>query len=162
MGTADLPSRSPRESATIMTEHVLPQHTNVVGTTFGGTIMWWIDVCAAITAQRHARHVCVTARIEAVEFRAPIRLGDVVTLEGRLNAAFGTSMEVGVTVYREEAATCARVLCVDARATFVNVDADGRPAPVPALLLETDEDRELAAEATARRRARKAAKRADG
>ena len=95
------------------------------------------------------------ARIEAIEFRAPIKVGDVVRLTARLNAAFGTSMEIGVRVEREHAKTGKRSLCADARATFVNIGEDGKPCPVPPLLVETDEDRKLEAEAIERRRRRR-------
>ena len=104
-------AKPPSESFTEMTELVLPQHTNAVGTAFGGVIMSWIDICASIAAKRHCGRVSVTARIEAIEFRAPIKVGDVVRLTARLNAAFGTSMEIGVRVEREHAKTGERSLC---------------------------------------------------
>ena len=141
-----------------MTELVLPQHTNAVQTAFGGVIMSWIDICASIAAKRHCGHVSVTARIEAIEFKAPIKVGDVVRLTARLNAAFGTSMEIGIRVEREHAKSGERSLCADARATFVNIGDNGKPCPVPALLLETDEDRRLAGEAEERRRRRREAR----
>ena len=148
-------AKSPSESFTEMTELVLPQHTNAVRTAFGGVIMSWIDICASIAAKRHCGHVSVTARIEAVEFKAPIKVGDVVRLTARLNAAFTSSMEIGVRVEREHAKTGARSLCADARATFVNLGQDGTPCPVPPLLAETEDDRRLAEEARARREARR-------
>jgi acyl-CoA hydrolase len=143
------------ESFTEMTELVLPQHANAIGTAFGGVIMSWIDICASIAAKRHCGRVSVTARIEAIEFRAPIKVGDVVRLTARLNAAFTTSMEIGVRVEREHAKTGQRSLCADARATFVNVGEDGKPCPVPPLLAETDEDKRLETEALERRRRRR-------
>lgn len=143
------------DSFTEMTELVLPQHTNAVQTAFGGVIMSWIDICASIAAKRHCGRVSVTARIEAIEFKAPIKVGDVVRLTARLNAAFRTSMEIGVRVEREHAKTGERSLCADARATFVNIGDDGKPCPVPTLVSETDADRQLAAEAEARRAARR-------
>jgi len=145
----------PSKSFTEMTQLVLPQHTNAVGTAFGGAIMSWIDICASIAAKRHSGRVSVTARIEAIEFKAPIKVGDVVRLTARLNAAFNTSMEIGVRVEREHAQTGERALCADARATFVKIGDDGKPCPVPPLLVETDEDRRLAEEAEARRRRRR-------
>ncbi|MEM7435452.1 MAG: acyl-CoA thioesterase [Myxococcota bacterium] len=144
------------ESFTEMTELVLPQHANAIGTAFGGVIMSWIDIGSSIAAKRHCGRVSVTARVEAVEFKAPIKVGDVVRLTARLNAAFTTSMEVGVRVEREHRGE--RALCADARLTFVNIGEDGRPCPVPPLLPENDEDRARAREATERR----AERRADG
>jgi acyl-CoA hydrolase len=148
-------AKPPSESFTEMTELVLPQHTNAVGTAFGGAIMSWIDICASIAAKRHCGRVSVTARIEAIEFKAPIKVGDVVRLTARLNAAFNTSMEIGIRVEREHAKTGERALCADARATFVKIGDDGKPCSVPPLLLETEEDRRLAEEAEARRRRRR-------
>ena len=150
-------SRPPSDSFTEMTEMVLPQHTNVVGTAFGGVIMSWVDICAAISAQRHCGEVAVTARIDAMDFHAPIRLGDVVRLTARVNAAFGSSMEVGVRVEREDRRTQARTVCVESFLTFVNV-VDGRTKAVPRLLLTTDEERALEQAARARREQRLAAR----
>ncbi len=147
--------KAPSESFTEMTELVLPQHANAIGTAFGGVIMSWIDICSSIAAKRHCGRVSVTARVEALEFRAPIRVGDVVRLTARVNAAFRTSMEIGVRVEREQADTGERALCADARTTFVNLDPDGKPYPVPPLLAETAEDRRLADEAAERRRVRR-------
>ncbi len=148
-------AKPPSESFTEMTELVLPQHTNAVGTAFGGAIMSWIDICASIAAKRHCGRVSVTARIEAIEFKAPIKVGDVVRLTARLNAAFNTSMEIGIRVEREHAQTGERALCADARATFVKIGDDGKPCSVPPLLLETEEDLRLAEEAEVRRRRRR-------
>lgn len=150
-------AKAPSDSFTEMTELVLPHHTNAIGTAFGGAIMSWIDICASIAAKRHCGYVSVTARIEAIEFKAPIKVGDVVRLTARLNAAFTSSMEIGVRVEREHAKTGERSLCADARATFVNLGDDGKPCPVPPLLAETEEDRKLAAEAAERREARRSA-----
>ncbi|MDH4281177.1 MAG: acyl-CoA thioesterase [Myxococcales bacterium] len=152
-------AKAPSESFTEMTELVLPQHTNAIGTAFGGVIMSWIDICSSIAAKRHCGRVCVTARVDALEFKAPIKMGDVVRLTARLNAAFTSSMEIGVRVEREHAETGERALCADARATFVNLGDDGKPCPVPRLIAETEDDERLAAEATERRRLRRSAER---
>ncbi len=148
------PTRTPRDSFTEMTELVLPQHSNVLGTAFGGTVLAWIDVCGAIAAQRHCRRVAVTAAIDEVNFLAPIRVGDVVVLSARLNAAFRTSMEVEVEVQVEDAKTAHRTRCVDAYMTFVAVDDDGRACPVPALVAESADDERRAAQAAERRAVR--------
>jgi len=148
-------AKTPIESFTEMTELVLPQHTNTIGTAFGGVIMSWIDICCSIAARRHCGRTCVTARMDALEFKAPIKVGDVVRLTARLNAAFTSSMEIAVRVEREHAATGKRSLCADARATFVNLGDDGKPCPVPPLLAESEEDRRLVAEAVERRNQRR-------
>ena len=149
---------SPRDSETQMTEQVLPQHANVLGTAFGGTIMGWIDICAAIAAQRHCGRTPVTVFVDDLHFKVPIRVGDVVCVHGRLTQAFRSSMEVCVRVTRERPGCRDHVLSVEALLVFVNVGEDGKTLPVPPLKLETDEDRRLAAEADARRVARKASR----
>lgn len=149
-----LAPRSPRSSLTEMTELVLPQHSNVLGTAFGGTVLAWIDVAGAICAQRHSGRVSVTAAIDEVNFLSPIRIGDVVILSARLNAAFRTSVEVEVAVQVEDRVTGARRRCVDAYMTFVAVDEHNHATEVPPLLAETGEDERRAAEALARRQKR--------
>lgn len=151
--------RSPRVSVTEMTELVLPQHSNVLGTAFGGTVLAWIDVAGAICAQRHTGCVSVTASIDEVSFVAPIRVGDVVVLAARLNAAFRTSVEVTVTVQVEDRLTAHRRSCVEAFMTFVAVGDDGKPKEVPPLLTETPDDERRARDAQERREARLARRR---
>jgi acyl-CoA hydrolase len=137
-----------------MTELVLPQHSNVLGTAFGGTVLAWIDVAGAICAQRHTGCVSVTAAIDEVNFLSPIRVGDVVVLTARMNAAFRSSVEVEVSVMVEDRKTAHRRACVDAFMTFVAVDEGGKPTEVPPLLAETSDDERRAREAGARRQAR--------
>ncbi len=151
--------RSPRASVTEMTELVLPQHSNVLGTAFGGTVLAWIDVAGAICAQRHTGCVSVTAAIDEVNFVAPIRVGDVVILGARVNAAFRTSVEVGVTVMVEDRKTGHRRPCVDAFMTFVAVDEAGKPTEVAPLLSESADDERRAREARERREHRLARRR---
>ncbi len=146
--------RSPRVSQTLMTELVLPQHANSLGTAFGGAILSWIDICAAIAAQRHCGGVAVTAAIDEMEFRAPVHVGDVLCLHARVNAAFRTSLEVECVVERECAGAATRALCADALLTFVARDRDGGSVTAPPLLLETDEDRRRYEAACRRRQAR--------
>lgn len=146
--------RPARDSATEMTEIVLPQHTNTLGTVFGGAIMSWIDICAAIVARRHCGRPAVTLFVDELAFRAPAYDGDIVRLAGRVNATFRTSLEIEVVVEREEPETGTRTLCVDAFLTFVNIDDEGRPIEVPPLLVESDEDRRRVEGAAARRQRR--------
>ncbi len=161
MNDTDRKGRAPRESLTQMTELVLPQHANAVGTAFGGTVVGWVDICGAIAAQRHAGRVAVTASIDALEFHAPIRVGDLVCLSARVNAVFRSSLEVSVHVEREDRVTRERTLCVHAFLTFVGVDETGAPTAIPPLLLETDEDRERDSAARHRREERLARRKAE-
>ncbi len=146
--------RAAQRSRTEMTEIVLPQHANALGTVFGGQVMAWIDICGAVVAHRHCGRVAVTAAVDGIVFLAPIHVGDIVCLSGRLNAAFNTSLEVEVVVDVEDPATGLRRRCLEALLTFVAVDDQGRPCRVPALLLEGPEDERRSKAAQARRAAR--------
>jgi acyl-CoA hydrolase len=149
-----LAPRPPSASLTEMTEYVLPPHTNAFGTVFGGQIMAWVDLCAAICAQRHAGHPCVTAAVDSLSFKQPVRVGQVVRLRAQVTATFRTSMEIEVNVQGEDTLTGERWSTVDCLTTFVAVSRGGTPTPVPPLLLETDAQRASQAAAERRRRDR--------
>ena len=134
---------------------VLPNDGNVLGTVFGGKVMEWIDLAAAVVAGRHCRQIVVTASFENVSFHAPMKVGHFAILEGRLNGVGRTSMDVSVEVSGEDPLTGERRPTTSAIVTLVARDASGRPIPVPPLIAETEEDRRRAAEAAARRAARK-------
>ena len=137
-----------------MTEYVLPQHANALGTVFGGQIMAWVDLCGAICASRHSGQTTVTAFVDDLKFQEPVKVGEVVRLSGRVTATFRTSLEITIDVEGEDPRTGRRWPCVDARLTFVAIDEARRPSPVPPLLLDTDEARASQAGAEARRAAR--------
>ena len=134
-----------------MNELVLPNDTNTLGNLMGGRLLHFMDVCAAIAAQRHSNRTVVTASVDSVDFRAAVRLGEVVVLEATVTRAFTTSMEVGIDVWAEDNGTGERRHSNRAFFTFVAVDQSGRPIPVPPLAPETDAERERY-EAAARRR----------
>jgi acyl-CoA hydrolase len=137
-----------------MTQLVMPSDANIFGTAFGGKVMEWTDLAAAVAAQRHARMPVVTASIDQLAFRAPVRIGHVALLTAQVNAVFESSMEIGVEVLTEDPLSGERRRCCHAFLTFVALDQGGRPAPAPALLCETDEERRREREAQARRAAR--------
>ena len=147
-------ARSSRDSFTEMTEIVLPQHTNALGSVFGGQVMSWVDICGAVVAQRHCGRIAVTAAVDELNFLSPIQVGQVVVLSGRINAAFGSSMEVEVIAQVEDAATRSRKLCVEALLTFVALDEHGRIRSAPPLREETEDDARRVREATKRREMR--------
>ncbi len=142
------------ESVTEMTEYVLPQHANAFGNVFGGQIMAWVDLCAAICAQRHSGRPCVTAFVDDLLFQGPVRVGEVVHLQARITATFHTSMEIEVIVSGEDAQTRKRWPCVRSMIVFVALGEDRRPCEVAPLLLDSDEVRASQAAAEERRRAR--------
>ena len=135
-----------------MTQIVMPGHTNgQAGVLFGGVMVQWIDVCAGVAAIRHAGGAVVTASIDRLDFLVPVRLGDIVVLEAQVNFTHKSSMEVGCRVFAENPETRARRYTTKAYLTFVAIDADHRPRPVPELVLDSDDDRRRFAAARSRR-----------
>ncbi len=131
-------SKTSSQSLTINTEVVLPNDTNHVGNLFGGKLMQWVDITAAIAAQRHCGRVVVTAAINHVSFDNPIKQNSVVTLEAKVSRAFSSSMEVYVDVWVENPVTGEKTKCNEAILTFVAIDQNGAPLPVPQLIPETE------------------------
>jgi len=138
-------------STTDMTEYVLPPHANALGNVFGGQIMAWVDLCGAICAQRHSGCVAVTAFVDDLKFEAPVKVGEVVRLRACVTATFRTSMELEIVVEGEDARTGRRWPCVSALVTYVAIDDDGKPTPVPPLALDSEQLR-ASQEAGERRR----------
>lgn len=149
-----LTPKSPQESAVVMTEIILPSATNSLGTVFGGQIMSWIDIAAAIAAGKHARKVVVTASIDALHFLAPIKVGFVVYIQAMVNFASKTSMEVGVKVESENLLTGERTRTATAYTTFVALDENGKPSPIPQVVAITPDEKRRYAQAQKRREAR--------
>ena len=142
------------ESQVEMTEIVNPEDTNPLGTIFGGRVMALIDKAAAVASMRHCRSTTVTASMDRIDFISPIRLGMIVILLASVNQAFKTSLEVGIKVLAEDPLTGHRSHTCTAYATFVALDASGRPTRIPPLELRTDDEKLRAREAEARRAAR--------
>lgn len=137
-----------------MTELVLPNDTNQLGNLLGGRLMHWIDIAAAIAAQRHSSHVCVTASVDELNFHLPIKLGDVVTLRASVNRSFRTSMEVGVLVTAQGLGQEGPRKANNAYLTFVAIDQRGQPVPVPEVYPESPDEIRRYEEAYRRRQDR--------
>jgi acyl-CoA hydrolase len=146
---------TPVETRCVMTQIVMPMHTNgVAGVMFGGIMMQWIDVCAGVAAMRHAGGAVLTASIDRLDFLSPVQVGEIVVLQAMVNYVARTSMEVGCRVETEDMRTRIRRYVTKAYLTFVAVDALGRPRAIPSLTLETHEDHRRHTEAFARRQSR--------
>lgn len=148
------PGRSPDASRVTMTELVLPQHTNALGTVFGGVVMSWVDIAAATCALRHCNKPVVTASIDALHFLAPIKLGWVVTLLASINYASKKSCEIGVRILAENPITSEKYHTATAYLTFVPVDGNGNSVGINPVLPETQEDHRRYSDAQRRRQSR--------
>lgn len=132
---------TPEQTRCVMTQIVMPMHTNgVSGVMFGGIMMQWIDVCAGVAAMRHARGGVLTASIDRLDFLSPVRVGETVVLQAQVNYTAKTSMEVGCRVETEEMSTGIRRYVTKAYLTFVAIDEHGRPRSIHPLELDTTED----------------------
>lgn len=143
--------KTPTDSVVVMTELVLPNDTNFLGNLLGGRLMHWIDIAAALSAQRHCNKVCVTASVDEISFKEPIKLGHVVHIRSVLTRAFRTSMEIYVEVDREDPIHGTRTSTSEAFLTFVAIDQYGKPLPAPALEPITEEEKLRYEEAAIRR-----------
>jgi acyl-CoA hydrolase len=151
MSDAPEEHKTPAASRTVMTELVLPEDTNNYGHIFGGRLLALADKCAAMAAMRHCRMPVVTASFDRVDFLQPVRQGMIVILTSEVNAAFTTSMEVGVRIEAEDPRSGARLATSRALISLVAIDENGRPSPVPPLEPETDEERQRMARARERK-----------
>ncbi|HYF92285.1 MAG TPA: acyl-CoA thioesterase [Symbiobacteriaceae bacterium] len=147
-----LKAKPPRLSAVEMTEVVLPNDANPLGNMLGGRVLHLIDMAAAVAAIRHAGNPCVTASFDSVDFLTPIHVGEACILKAKVTGTGHTSLEVYVEVHAENLLTGERRHTTTAFTTFVAVDpATGRPAQVPPLAPETEEEKRMHAEAGTRR-----------
>jgi acyl-CoA hydrolase len=123
-----------------MNELVLPNDTNSINNLMGGRLLHWMDIAAAISAQKHCNRIVVTASVDNVSFKHPIKLGDVVTIEAKVSRAFNTSVEVRLDVWAQNIPSGSKVKSNEAYYTFVALNQDGNPMRVPELIPETIED----------------------
>lgn len=137
-----------------MNELVMPNDTNPLGNLMGGRLMQWMDVCSAISAQRHCNRNVVTVAADSIEFKNAIKLGEVVVIEGEVTRTFTSSMEIAMEVWAENLRTGERRLCTTSFYTFVAVDADGKTVPVPEIIPETEFEKERYEQAAKRREMR--------
>jgi len=138
----------------MMTEIVLPNDTNVFGSLMGGRLMYWMDIAAAIAAQRHCNAPVVTASVDNISFQNPIKLGNTVHIEAKVTRAFNTSMEIFLRVWGEDHQQQHKYKSNEAYYTFVALDKDRRPKIVPQLVPETEEEGKLFEGALRRRQVR--------
>ncbi len=134
-------SKTPKDSWVEMRQIVMPNHTNPQNAIFGGVLMSWIDMAAAMTATRHSERTVVTAHIDSISFKAPIKIGHHVLIKAAVNYVGRTSMEVGAKVIRENPLTGESETTTTAYLTFVALDDNGKPTEIPNLKLVTKDDK---------------------
>jgi len=152
MDAQPLDAKPPRLSAVEMLEVILPNDANPLGNMLGGRVLHLIDMAAAVAAIRHAGNPCVTASFDSVDFLTPIHVGEACILRAKVTGAGHTSVEVYVEVWAENLLTGVRRHTTTAFTTFVAVDpATGKPAPVPPVAPETEDERRMYESAKIRR-----------
>ena len=146
--------KKPSESFTAMNELVLPNDTNTFGNLMGGRLMYWMDIAAGIAAGKHCNAPSMTASVDNLSFKNPIKLGNVVHIEAKVCRAFNTSMEIHLKVWGEDLLHQYKYESNEAFFTFVALDPNGKPRQVPSLTPETDEEKLLYDGALRRRQIR--------
>lgn len=133
-------AKTPSASAVEMTELVLPNDTNLLGNLLGGRMMHWMDIAAAMAATRHSNKTVVTVKVDCIDFKHPVRMGEIVTLKARLIWVGRTSIEVIIHAFTENPKQGTVTSTNTAYFTFVALDDQGNPTPVPKLTPETEEE----------------------
>jgi acyl-CoA hydrolase len=142
------------ESFVIMNELVLPNDTNVFGNLMGGRLMYWMDIAAGIAAGKHCNAPCMTASVDNISFKNPIKLGNVVHIEAKVTRAFNTSMEIYIKVWGEDTLHQYKYESNEAYFTFVALDPNRKPRPVPELVPESEDEKKMFDAALRRRQVR--------
>ncbi|WP_276134288.1 acyl-CoA thioesterase [Polluticoccus soli] len=144
-------TKSTTESEVVMTEVVYPNDANPMGMLQGGRLVQWMDTASAVCAQTHAGRIAVTALLDKVVFKSPARVGDIITINAKLVAAFSTSMEVCVQAWARKVISGDKHPVCEAYFTFVALDGNAKPASVPKLKLKTAEEQVLFEQAESRK-----------
>lgn len=150
----EMESKKASESFVIMNELVLPNDTNVFGNLMGGRLMYWMDIAAAMAATKHCNAPCMTASVDNLSFKNPIKLGNVVHIEAQVTRAFNTSMEIFIKVWGEDSLHQYRYESNEAYFTFVALDPNNKPRPVAPVIPETELEKKLFEGALRRRQVR--------
>ncbi len=135
--------KTPSQSEVTMSELVLPNDTNLLGNLIGGRLMYWMDIAGALVASRHSNRVVATVSIDNITFKHPVRMGEMVIIKAKLIYTGTTSMSVLVKVYAENLKSGNTILTNQAKMVFVALDEAGVPVPVPPLVPQTEEEKEL-------------------
>lgn len=147
-------SKFVKESLVVKNELLMPNDTNPFHNLMGGRLMYWMDIAAAISAQKHSNAMAVTASVDNISFKHPIEIGCVITLSAKVTRAFNTSMEVFIEVTAENIPKKTKFISNSAFFTFVAIDKSGKPQPIPEAVPETEKEKQLYEGALRRRQLR--------
>lgn len=147
-------SKFVKDTLVVKNELLMPNDTNMFNKLMGGKLMYWMDIAAAISAQKLSNSLAVTASVDNISFKHPIEITDVITLTAQVTRSFKTSMEVFIEVIAENIPNKTKRKTNSAFFTFVAVDKNGRPLAVPEAIPETDKEKELYEGALRRRQLR--------
>jgi acyl-CoA hydrolase len=149
-----LEAKKASESFIVMNELVLPNDTNVFGNLMGGRLMYWMDIAAGIASSKHCNAPSMTASVDNISFKNPVKLGNVVHIEAHVTRAFNTSMEIYIKVWGEDNLHQYKYESNEAYFTFVALDPNRKPRPVPPVIAETEQEKKLYEGALRRRQLR--------
>ncbi|MDX1765157.1 MAG: acyl-CoA thioesterase [bacterium] len=136
----ELKGKKVADSAIVTTELIQPSAGNHLGNVFGGKVLAMIDLAGAMVAMRHCRKVVVTASMDRVDFKYPIKVGYLAITKARLNAAFSTSVETEVEIFAENPVTGEQCKTCSALVTYVALNQEGKPTPIPQLIRDNDRE----------------------
>jgi len=128
-------------SKVTMTELILPNDTNILGNLLGGRLMHWIDIAGAMSASRHSNKVVATIEVDNLQFKNPVKMGEILIIQAKLTWVGRTSMEVMVESFAENVQSGEKILANRSYVIYVALDDDGKPVPVPELELNTESER---------------------
>ena len=151
-----MPGKTVQNSIVVMHELVLPNDTNVLGNILGGRVMHYMDICAAMSAYKHARSPVVTASVDRLNFLAPAKMGDILILKSSVNYTGNTSMEVGVRIESENTISGEINHTASAYLTFVSLDDEQKPKAVEEIIPESPDEVRRLKQAEMRKKIRKA------
>lgn len=139
----DSNGRTPQESITVMTELVLPSQANMLGNLLGGQLMHFMDIAGALTCRRHASCEVATVSVDKIEFKYPVKVGEIITITSKMIWAGHTSMKVRIEVFAEDLIEHKSRVTNTALFTFVALSDKIKPVSVPPLLPQTPEEKAL-------------------
>ncbi len=135
--------RTPQETISVMTELVLPSQANLLGNLLGGQLMHLMDIAGALTCRRHASREVATVAVDKIDFKIPVKVGEIITVTSKMIWVGHTSMKVRIEVWAENLKDRSSILTNTAYFTYVALSDDLRPANVPPLMPQSENEKSV-------------------